>query len=307
MWAALAFRGSVSNSMPTSASRDVDVEKGEPRRKLREVDGDGGQKPSTESKGSPTANGTLGGGNGTKENDLAAESAAAGTATASKSGRPRSTASVKPSPEEAMEMSVFQSPEVRDPDPAAERLARNDTPLSKEDFQTLMGLRDPTDAQGLEFPFKLAIKGGLFKTIHSEYESVQYRYRIFNVATYALLALQVIIGAIFIILGALRNAEIYVAISVLGAISTAIGGALALMKGQGLPNRLREARNRLRNVIFEAEELYWDFRSGRAIIYSDVKKLREDYLRVVEEMRRNHPDVWTDATTEAAKANRMKR
>lgn len=204
-------------------------------------------------------------------------------------------------------MSVFQSPAVQDPDPAAQRLARNETPLSRGDFQTLMGLREPTADRSVEFPFKLAIKGGLYGTIHHEFESVQYRYRIFNIATYALLALQVIIGAIFIILGALRNPRIYIAISVLGAISTAVGGALALMKGQGLPNRLREARNRLRNVIFEAEEIYWDFQSGRSIIYSDVKKLREDYLRVVEEMRRNHPDTWTDAATEAAQANRMKR
>lgn len=169
-----------------------------------------------------------------------------------------------------------------------------------------MGIREANSTDELEFPYKLATKGGLFRTIRKSYRDVHHRYRIFNVATYALLALQVIIGAIFIIFGALRHAEIHVAISVLGAISTAIGGALTLMKGQGLPNRLRVARNRLHNVVFEAEELYWDFRSGKAIFFSDIKQLREDYLRVMEEMRRNHPDTWTDAATETAKPVRGK-
>lgn len=91
--------------------------------------------------------------------------------------------------------------------------------------------------------------------------------------TYVLLALQIIIGAVFIILGALRDGRTYIVIAVLGAISTVTGGILALMKGQGLPNRLRQARGQMRNVVFEAEELYWDFRSGRQIIYSDIKKI----------------------------------
>lgn len=110
---------------------------------------------------------------------------------------------------------------------------------------------------------------------------------------------QIIIGAIFIVLGALRDPRTYLAIAILGAVSTAVGGALALMKGQGLPNRLRQARDQMRNVVFEAEELYWDFRSGRPIIYSDIKKIREDYLRVLEEMRKNHPDTWTNAASQA--------
>lgn len=60
----------------------------------------------------------------------------------------------------------------------------------------------------------------------------------------------------------------------------------------------------MRNVVFEAEELYWDFRSGRPIIYSDVKKVREDYLRVLEELRKNHPDTWTNAATSAMEVRR---
>ena len=44
-------------------------------------------------------------------------------------------------------------------------------------------------------------------------------------------------------------------------------------------------------MIFEAEELYWDVNARRAVYFSDIKKIREDFLRVLEQARRNHPDV----------------
>lgn len=84
---------------------------------------------------------------------------------------------------------------------------------------------------------------------------------------------------------------------------------LALMKGQGLPNRLRQTRDSLRMVIFEAEELYWDAKSGRPVLYKDVKKIREDYLGVLEQARQNHPDVWngTDEIAQGMSKERAKR
>ena len=234
-------------------------------------------------------------------------------------------------PNTPAKMSIFHAPPVHDPDPAADRLADDKTPLSDEDFHQLMGMRKPGTAREEQrdekYPFKLATKHGLYRkdglhlcitfdtlteslllgTICDELRYIQYKYRIFDVMTYVLLALQIAIGAVFIILGALRDARTYLAIAVLGAISTVIGGVLALMKGQGLPNRLRQARDQMRNVVFEAEELYWDFRSGRAVIYADIKKIREDYLRVLEEMRKNHPDTWTNAASQAAQAHRGRR
>jgi len=68
------------------------------------------------------------------------------------------------------------------------------------------------------------------------------------------------------------------------------------MKGQGLPNRLHQMRDNLHNAKFEAEELYWDVAAGRTVLYRDIRKLREDYLRVMEDGRRNHPDTWNAAS-----------
>ena len=53
-------------------------------------------------------------------------------------------------------------------------------------------------------------------------------------------------------------------------------------------------------VVFEAEELYWDVGTHRDVYYRDVRKLREDFLRVMEEGRKNHPDSWNAAASEMA-------
>jgi hypothetical protein len=36
------------------------------------------------------------------------------------------------------------------------------------------------------------------------------------------------------------------------------------------------------------------------VLYRDIRKLREDYLRVMEDGRRNHPDTWNAAVQQVA-------
>jgi hypothetical protein len=36
------------------------------------------------------------------------------------------------------------------------------------------------------------------------------------------------------------------------------------------------------------------------VLYRDIRKLREDYLRVMEDGRRNHPDTWNAAAQQVA-------
>lgn len=194
--------------------------------------------------------------------------------------------------------SVFTAPKVDDPDPAADRIASEENaPLSPSAFHSLIGMRPP-DLRHHEPDTKpLALQHGLYAQIQHRLSSVQTKYRTYDILTYVLLLLQLALSAVFIVLGSLAQVDSHIAIAVLGAVSTVIGSALALMKGQGLPNRLRQTRDGLRNVVFEAEELYWDFQADRAVYFRDVVKLREDYLRVVEEARRNHPDTWNSTTT----------
>ncbi|KAK1072000.1 hypothetical protein LTR74_002830 [Friedmanniomyces endolithicus] len=206
----------------------------------------------------------------------------------------------KPPPQQTPGKSIYSpAPNLDDPDPAAARLDNDDTtPLAPADFYELMGMRPPISKQ--QNPKELAIRHGLYARIQSLFSHTQTKYRIFDVLTYVLLALQLVLSAVFIVLGSLTRVDSHVAIAVLGAVSTVVAGGLALMKGQGLPNRLRQTRDGLRNVMFEAEELYWDVGADRAVFYKDVKKVREDFLRVTEEARRNHPDTWNSSATQVA-------
>ena len=189
--------------------------------------------------------------------------------------------------------SVLEGVHVKDLDPAAERLTEDDTPLSHDDFYELMGLYPPTPSK--EGIGQLMKPQGLYAKIFKLTRYTNRKYRAFAIAVYVFLVLQLIISAIFIILGSLRNVDTHITIAVLGAVSTVIAGGLALMQGQGLPNRLRQTRDALTNVLFAAEELYWDEKTGRPILYKDVKKIREDYLRVLEDQKSNNPDTWKAA------------
>ena len=185
-----------------------------------------------------------------------------------------------------------------DPDPVAAREKDSPEPLTEPNFYELMGMRPPMETG--QHPKRLGAVNGLYTTIHSHYEYVHRKYMVYDVIIYLFLILQIILAAVFIVLGALRNIDSHTAVATLGAVSTVIGGILALMKGQGLPNRLRMTRAGLRKVIFEAEELYWDVGAGRTVFYSDIKKVREDYMRVLQEATLNHPDTWNTATSNMA-------
>ncbi|KAI6805205.1 hypothetical protein KC332_g14870 [Hortaea werneckii] len=194
---------------------------------------------------------------------------------------------------------VYHASRVYDLDPAAKRLASEDNaPLTETDFYRLIGMRPPNaDHQS---PEELAIPQGLYDRIQCQLQNIQRKYRVYDVLTYALLVLQLLMSAIFIVLGSLSEVDSHVAISVLGAISTGIGSALALMKGQGLPNRLGRIRDSLRNVAFEAEELFWDVRANRAVYFRDIVRLREDFLRVMEDAGNHHSDTWNGTTMSIA-------
>ncbi|KAF2165108.1 hypothetical protein M409DRAFT_67394 [Zasmidium cellare ATCC 36951] len=223
--------------------------------------------------------------------------------TTQQAGQPKSSAMAKrqatlpPQTPASQKVSIFQhAPKVMDPDPAADRLDDNMTPLTKPHFYELIGMNPPNNGQ---MPKKLGTKNGLYETVLKHHTYVQTKYRVFDVATYVLMGVQLLLSAIFIILGSIRS-NYHIAIAVLGAVSTVIAGALALMKGQGLPNRLRQIRDDLQNVLFEAEELYWDVAADRPVLFKDIKKVREDYLRVLVAARKNHPDNWIGAANEIA-------
>lgn len=186
---------------------------------------------------------------------------------------------------------------MQDMDPAANRLAQDTTILKPHEFYELIGML-PQDEQGMA-PAKLASPHGFYSNLKAKERSVNRKFWIYDIMVNVLLVVQLILSAVFIVLGSI-NPVPHVAVTVLGAITTTIAGTLALVKGQGQPNRMRMERDGFRTVIFTADEMYWDAGAGKGITYGDIKKLREAYWKVVNDATKNNPDTWTSSTTPKA-------
>lgn len=178
---------------------------------------------------------------------------------------------------------------VKDLDPAAERIANDTTPLQPADFYELMGMQAP-DAHG-KSPRKVYTEHGFYSSVRQRERRVSQSYWAYDLIVNALLLMQIILSAVFIVLGSVNSIH-RITITVLGALSTLIVSILAMLKGQGLPNRLRMERNSFRMVLFQADELYWDVGASKPVTYGDIKKVREAYLRAVQDAAKNHPDSW---------------
>lgn len=187
-----------------------------------------------------------------------------------------------------------------DLDPAATRAAQDNTPLKITDFYRLIGMKPPMDQN--KSPRSLEAANGLYQHIRIDERNVNHKYRAYDFMITILLVVQLLLAAVFIILGSVKITH-HITIAVLGGVSTVVAGTLALARGQGLPNRLRMERDALRKVIFEADELYWDVGAGVPVTYGDVKKLREAYLKVLDDAMKNHPDQWTSSPEMAAQGS----
>ncbi|KAF3767177.1 hypothetical protein M406DRAFT_241241, partial [Cryphonectria parasitica EP155] len=115
-------------------------------------------------------------------------------------------------------------------------------PKSARPGATELGLREPT---------------GVYKNVLREKRRRKAQHFVMSWLLYFIHFAQIVIGATLTALG--PNASRYtVPITVLGAINTVIAGVLALMKGQGLPERLHKDETefrRLQEWIEETEAL----------------------------------------------------
>ncbi|KAJ5811566.1 hypothetical protein N7474_007867 [Penicillium riverlandense] len=127
-------------------------------------------------------------------------------------------------------------------------------------------------------------------------QRVQYYlfYVLFNLLTIA----QVIIGAAITALGPLGDQH-KLAITVLGAFNTSIAGLLALLKGRGLPQRLRRNMAELSKVLDHIEEQTVLLRYGNRKVSKDgidasIEDVLKQYMNAKDIIERNQPDTYTD-------------
>lgn len=136
-------------------------------------------------------------------------------------------------------------------------------------------------------------------------------YHFYNMITYLILILQLVIAAALIIVGAIPrsgNSEgIRIAIAVLGGMTGILTGAISLLKGQGLPNRFLQFSSRLRKLREEIEFQERTLRAGLHgvyVTYQDVLDLFDEYEKIILERDINRPDAWaTVSSKKEAKTN----
>ncbi|KAI9824704.1 MAG: hypothetical protein M1826_007282 [Phylliscum demangeonii] len=137
---------------------------------------------------------------------------------------------------------------------------------------------------------------GLWRRVCQEELQTRLRYHIYNGVVVVSLIAQLILSALFIILGALPH-DYHIPIAVLGAVNGVLTGILALMKNQGLPERYRRYEDALRSVRQDAERLERELVTGTlSVSRQEVFALFDKYTRGQKEAQMNRPDVWSTAT-----------
>ncbi|KAK1049062.1 hypothetical protein LTR12_008085 [Friedmanniomyces endolithicus] len=172
-------------------------------------------------------------------------------------------------------------------------------PMKPAAFYKLIGLRQPQDASYVSCLAELEEGNGLYHDIRTNHEHMHRAFYYFELGAYTALLGQILLSANFVVLGAMRG-DHHVAIAILGAFSVAIAGILALIKGQGLPMRLRIERDALWEVQLQAEELHWQVAAGKPVMFADVKRIWSRFVQVKREASLNHPDTWNSSVGAAS-------
>ncbi|KAK3674084.1 hypothetical protein LTR78_005931 [Recurvomyces mirabilis] len=233
------------------------------------------------------------------------------------------TSASKPSIDDILTVPTAQINEENrsNPEEDMESAIQDYQPMGHAAFYKMIGLRVPTEEDYIACLEDLEEGNGLYHDIRTSHAAMQRWHFWFEVGIYTALLGQILLSAQFIILGAMRG-DHHVPIAILGAFSVAVAGILALVKGQGLPMRLRiightprvrrmsrssltqsvQERDALWEVQLEAEELHWQVSAGKPVLFSDVKRVWQRFVQVKRDASMNHPDTWNTSTAAAAQA-----
>ncbi|KAF2472031.1 uncharacterized protein BDR25DRAFT_342066 [Lindgomyces ingoldianus] len=180
-----------------------------------------------------------------------------------------------------------------------------DTKITLDNFRTLLGLpsdRAPIPPTHLPrwWPESLRHRRlpdpeeniGIYSNILYQERITQRQYGLFKSVIYGGLITQLLLSALLILLASVPSNH-HVAIAVFGALNGVITGILALVGGQGLPNRLLQYSDGLRALRERVEWLERELEAGmREVRYREVVGLREAYEGLRGDEQVNRPDFW---------------
>ncbi|KAG4440480.1 hypothetical protein IFR05_004015 [Cadophora sp. M221] len=136
-------------------------------------------------------------------------------------------------------MSTEQSPLLKPPNPTSPQPSST---LTK--FRTAVGISHVSD---LEAGGKNSKPHGLYKEVLRTQKRLAIQFHAIEALYYIALLAQILIGATLVSLGPMSGLHPR-AITVLGVVNTSTAGILALLKGQGLPDRLRKDEYQMQKV-----------------------------------------------------------
>ena len=183
-------------------------------------------------------------------------------------------------------------PQEADPERDAGLASANESlPPKLVKFRNIVGIDTPTllihtnssrPAQNL----------GVYTRIVSEERKTHYQYYFMATLVNASTLLQTVVAAALTALGA--SSSSHIAITILGAVNTVIAGLQTYLKGQGLPNRLRQYQFGLRKLREYIEDRERDFSLDDCTLDVDfvIKDVVAMYKAVRQTAEDNTPDTY---------------
>ena len=189
------------------------------------------------------------------------------------------------------------------PDPehdAADFTSDGPLPSKLVKFRNLTGIGTPRTLADSEYP-RPAKNIGIYARVIAEERKTSWQYWFVNGFIEACFLGQIAIGASLTALGAADASHI--AITVLGSANTVIAGLQTYLKGQGLPNRLRQYEFGLRKLREHIEDLERHFTHEECKLNVDheIAEVAAMYHAVRQTAEDNTPDTYLPMAGAGAK------
>jgi len=139
----------------------------------------------------------------------------------------------------------------------------------------------------------------LRKKLVRKEKNQRYQYHIISIVFDLIAIAQIIVGASITALGPSGDKHM-LAITILGAFNTSIAGLLALLKGRGLPERLRRNSFEIAKTLDLIQETATLLRYGNSHVSNDeisvlLQEVFQAYASAEQVIEGNRPDTYADA------------
>ena len=158
-------------------------------------------------------------------------------------------------------------------------------------FRQMTGIKAPPRL-ALDHPERPGPNMGIYTRVIREERSAKFEYRLMSSIINMSFFVQIVVGATLTALGA-TNAS-HTAITVLGSVNTVIAGIQTYLKGQGLPNRIRQYQFSLRKLREHIEDREREFADHECMLDVDfvIADVAAMYQAVRQTAEDNLPDVY---------------